>query len=788
MKRKPDKIKLLKEVVNSVSNHSLIKRDGYQTHFYKYFQTAKEAKEDSINVINYYGIGGIGKTKLCELLSKSICKDDIMFVKYDFENAIDVKDVLIHMKNAICKEYGKFYFPIFECACLILESKLNAQEIAFQVKKKNSLFEKYPSIANLLDLIGQLPKIGIIATMLKYTSQAEDVARSVLCVDENRHILDNLETLTPTQILEKLPYLFALDMNENLSKIKRKNLKFIFFFDTYELEVDEHSKIGIPLTNDLWLRGAEGLIRNIPNVMWVISGREKLKWKDLDIYWEQHPIHQYEVDAFTEDEARQYLNLNGIVDTGLIDNILFYTKQRMKEYEGDVYKEDADGKDRYLPLILNIYIECVRDNILLDNPQQMNMTYVLNRLVKYFDDTQRSMLDYMVCMRTGNIEEFEEVLELVKCEFNDITYGKLVNNVLIEQYEDRFQIKKIVWPILVAGCSDYKIKKYLNALLAQKPSKIQRYDMVFELFERIRNMDESLFHNVIEMMFETLDELLISYRCNDFERLFSKLSKSLQQINVEKTKTKLQLYEVKYYLMKVQYSDAFAKASELLSDVCDYNEDNKIIIEIYCQAAYCMGKYNDVIAYSQLLLNKSTCDEERITQHIRIIGARDEAGRYNEVLEHCDEVLKKYSLTDMDRIKIMRHQINALHKTKRSPEALDISKQQIDICEKLYGKDSFDYYEAIDGLATLYLATDNIRKAKEMFQENYITYVNCLGEDHPIVLKAYCNLAHCKYYDKDFQSASAMYKEVYEKSRSILGEDHVTTLEFKNYFERVQNV
>ena len=56
---------------------------------------------------------------------------------------------------------------------------------------------------------------------------------------------------------------------------------FVIFLDTYEELVNELLP-GNPLQNDLWLRDIKtGIIPRVPYVLWVIAGREKLKWESF---------------------------------------------------------------------------------------------------------------------------------------------------------------------------------------------------------------------------------------------------------------------------------------------------------------------------------------------------------------------------------------------------------------------------------------------------------------------------------------------------------------------------
>lgn len=88
------------------------------------------------------------------------------------------------------------------------------------------------------------------------------------------------------------------------------------FFDTYEVLVNELSGIGEPLKNDEWIRDEKrGLITNIPNVIWVIAGRENIKWGKFNHEWKD-ALSQHLLGNLSEHEhpdtvvAMQSLSIN----------------------------------------------------------------------------------------------------------------------------------------------------------------------------------------------------------------------------------------------------------------------------------------------------------------------------------------------------------------------------------------------------------------------------------------------------------------------------------------------
>ena len=132
-----------------------------------------------------------------------------------------------------------------------------------------------------------------------------------------RQRLLDIENSSVEDIKKHLSYYFALDLKENL---KNEKSPFIFFIDTYEKLVNELSQIGNVLNNDLWLRDDEGLICRTPHTLWVIAGREKLKWAEFDDSWEG-TLEQHLLGTLSISDTMQFLKTAGIENEELIGQI-----------------------------------------------------------------------------------------------------------------------------------------------------------------------------------------------------------------------------------------------------------------------------------------------------------------------------------------------------------------------------------------------------------------------------------------------------------------------------------
>ncbi|MGW1789784.1 tetratricopeptide repeat protein [Streptomyces tubercidicus] len=156
--------------------------------------------------------------------------------------------------------------------------------------------------------LGLLPGVGVLTGGLdpRQVARGADRLRGLLSArlrthDEVRLVMAPLEVLTPVFVRE-------------VSAVADESPSVALFFDTYE-------RTG-PLL-DIWLRDVLVSDRHgplAPNVVVTLAGQTALDrrcWADcLDC------VTELPLDAFTEDEARQFLATRGIADEHIVDVIL----------------------------------------------------------------------------------------------------------------------------------------------------------------------------------------------------------------------------------------------------------------------------------------------------------------------------------------------------------------------------------------------------------------------------------------------------------------------------------
>ena len=139
------------------------------------------------------------------------------------------------------------------------------------------------------------------------------------------------------------------------------------------------------LYRDWWIRddtdGHLGLIFTIPNVLWVISGRNKIRWTgELEEELDQHLLKR-----LSYDDSNYFLKTAEVEDQNLRDGIINLT----------------EGYPLYLDICVDTYerILALGKTPTLDNFGQ-NREQIINRLMKYMDDDICQMVQCLCLLGT----------------------------------------------------------------------------------------------------------------------------------------------------------------------------------------------------------------------------------------------------------------------------------------------------------------------------------------------------------------------------------------------------
>lgn len=375
---------------------------------------------EDIYVVTYYGVGGIGKTTLLKKLQEEL-KEKVKkpyFLSYDFENSQDPKSVLRMMKTKLEQTY-QFSFPLFDLALYSYSNKIGE---SVEKKEVQSLIEQSRTLSFIMDSVSDFPVLGMAAKLLKLADSGIAVLRNI--TGKYKKELKQIEEDSAENIYHDLPYYFSMDLKENIAGCKEP---LVIFLDTYEKLVNEMEGVGFVKTKDLWLRDENGPILNVPGILWVIAGREKIKWGEFDPDWED-TLDQHILGDLSFPDANQFLQEAGIIDASLRQQIYDLTH----------------GTPLYLDICISTYENFEPKEKMTIADFGKNIDHLVERYIRYMDHQTQEMAYMLSCIPLWNDGMVQEIGPKILPDFSYVLYDKIKDLSFINQTDGYYYIHSTV--------------------------------------------------------------------------------------------------------------------------------------------------------------------------------------------------------------------------------------------------------------------------------------------------------------------------------------------------------
>ena len=818
-------MKKVRKVERKLATKIFTDREEPRQVFWKnYFLFKERMNEGNICVLSYYGIGGIGKSALLKKLIDEIqeVKNKPKVVSFDFNTSQDTRTVLESLKNQLIQNYN-FVFPLFEIGLYIYARKVGENMDAPEIK---SFIDRSPKLKLMLEAVGMVPAVSFIPSLIKIADKGVAFIRNLL--RNHKHELMNIENLDPTELFEHLTYLFSQDLTDNL---KDEKDPLVIMFDTYEKLVNEMLSVGEPLNNDLWIRGDNGLIQNTPKVLWVIAGREKLKWDTFDSDW-KGSLDTHILGNLSKQDSISFLKESGIKDLELCN---------------DLY-ELTQGTPVYLDLCIDRYYYVVEKG---KQPKiedfGKNIYTLIERFARYMDDPKKDIVYILCCLGTWNDEILLEIAPLVFPNFSLTAYEKVKNfSFITKSNNNTYTIHQIVSEALYQNCPHelkrriennvselYKIKIkdsnifsssytfYINWLVKYALQTLKN-DNELEIFftkyikKPLRKLSRTGQTNIVSLIFNPfLERAEISESASFYASVLNCYAYFLDDAGYYKKACDISkkacdislnfLGENKQEIIEYQLTYAFNLASAGL-----YQESYNVCNHVFEQRKKLLGtEHLDTVAAMSLLANSlnklGRCKEslplqEKVLEILKeklgethsdtiaamndLANTLEDLGQYNRAINIYETILPIQNdilgEEHPDTITILNNLAICLNKLMRIDEALVLRKKILKILQKVLGEDHPDTMVAMGNLASSYSTLEKFDDALPLQEKVLTNWKKNLGEDHPYTIQALKNLAFILNNLKDYEKAFTLAKKAFIKSKTILGDKHPLTISTLN--------
>ena len=752
---------------------------------------AKMVSEGS-TVITFYGAGGVGKTALLEKLEEEIKHRDKLtgneckYVKYDLNISTDSREVLKTFKFQL-SAYG-CTFPLFDAGNYYYSLKIG-QDVT--PRKAKSMMEKIPWLKNVKKNLSKVdetlgdksPILGTDTADLLLLDMADEVLdalpvtraittcfsivdtllikhmESTKILDEDHQAIRNqlnacrLEK-NPVALYEFLPTLFAMDVADWITATGNK---LIVLFDNYEalagattLATDEQLK------RDLWLRGDNGLIFMIPDTLWTIAGRNKLRWSGDEL---EDELEQHLIKALSPEDSAWFLEKAGVADENLRDGLVKLT----------------EGYPIFLDLCVDVYAEYKRQHNAEPTIDEFGQKReeVIGRIFRYLDaagdDAAKDMLEYLCVLNVWTDEIAIDIGGKALHNFSRNTYKRVKNFSFIESdlIEDDdisftvYNFDRTIQSILIADCDEKLIadvkaatNEYFQNFFADNNESYLK-NMFYlhfwaEFVARFADNADALredYLNTLSWWVDTLIDIANFYLAEDILKVFmSKIE------NRGETDT-------------VSYAYFELDLSWLRRAQGNYNEAYELANSAYEKCTRLLGdEHPDTVGAMQGLANS-----------LRKLG------RYNEALELQEQVLmlakKIFGNEHPDTVRAMHNLANSLGYLGRYDEALKLFEKVLSLYKKILGDEHPDTVEAMNNLAISLNKLGRYDEALKLLEKVLSLRKKILGDEHPYTVRAMNNLASSLSYLGRYDEALTLMEIALPLYKEIFGEDSPKMLE-----------
>ena len=725
----------------------------------------KDGKEKSTyKVLAFYGMGGIGKTSLREHLCDMIKKDEELkeqvvysYIDFqtDFSKDMISKDVFYRLiSDRFHKNFG-IKFTIFSLAYIIYLKKLNPN---LELKKHTLPFaEEGDILSGIIEFLSE--SVGSIAGITtKIVAYAYKNYSNFFLDDNIKNELVKLENQELYKIEQELSRFFAYDL-ANFKK-ENPNKKVAIFFDTYELLCKTQPTDAEKLKQDEWIRD---FIEQNKNVLFVISGREKLIWELADSDWEE-VLEQHRLEELSDDDCRSFLNHCGITDPNIQERIIkcscgvpFYLDICVEIWEK--YKEKEDFKD-------------------------IKQAEITERLIRYLDRSELATLELLSIASYFNREIFELMVSKFSTGYPATKIDELAKFSFISSEDNiKYTIQRLMKECLQnqlnaelrARAHEVMICYYEDKLkdLSIKTASSTQAALIQEAFAHKEKLEG------VEKAIDWLLEKLSIYRKCGVLFIFKDMLLELLDRDLDYKKAEI------LNNLGISYNDMgdYGKAIECYKKALEIGKNalgnNHPDIALYYNnlgsSYYSIGDYKRAIEYHEKALEINNHPD--VTLSYNNLGtAYSRLGDYNKAIEYHKKALEIIKNTFGDNhpdVAVTYNNIGGIYNDLGDYRlAIVFFEKALEIRKNTFGDNHPDVAVTYNNIGGSYYNIGDYNKAIEYQEKALEILKNTLGDNHPNVAVSYNNIGAFFHALGDYRRAIVFFEKALEILKNTLGDNH----------------
>jgi tetratricopeptide (TPR) repeat protein len=741
------------------------------------FQNALATKiKDEHKLVVYYGVGGIGKTTLRKELGKRLEteKPETVWTAIDLDTPTyrEQETALFVLRNQLHEKF-KMNFPSFDIAYTVFWQKTHPQTP--MTKDNFPLLTGANVVAGIMRVVGEMPYIGFVPKLTKAFMTGGNVFREWWRKRGEKE-LANLPSLEPKEISLRMPMFWASDMKDFIEEKKKEA---VIFLDTYEALWENLKADGGFFMRDEWIRE---LVSHLPEVVWVICGREKLRWYEQDEEWNNY-IEQYLLGRLSDEDSKYFLRSCG-VEKSDVQNVII---------------KASKGVPHFLDLAVDTYYEIQSRHNRIPEAKDFAKTQqdVLERFLRYLDKTEIETLKALSAARIWGSEIFRLLVNEFQTGYPITAMDNLCRFSFINETEKpgMFSMHELMRESLQAKLDAETLRLLHKALFDFYREKLKIVD--------IKNVDDNAKQALIEASYHgknslTPDEYFywyckaskIFYDAAQYQ-LLTPMSEDLVKMMEEAKGNESREYAKSLQLLTNNYRllGKYKISEPLLRKALEINEkilggenvEVATVAKSLAELFFTEGKFTDAepmflraIDLFEKNYGKEDVKTSDLLNSLAVLYASQ--GRYDDAeptFERALQIREKNLGTDHPEVaKTLMNLANIYFDLRKLPEAEELYKRSLSISEKILGDIHPEVGKALNSIGNVYIEQKKYEEAEPYYLRANEIFEAAFGLEHPDVAVETNNLAYLYYKLGKYDDAFPLYKKALKLFQKLLGRNH----------------
>lgn len=749
-----------------------------------------KADPGSVEVISYYGIGGIGKSSLLIQLMRELKEraGASPNVYYSFElSGRNKDDCLYFLAESLMQQCSALQFPLFGAALLRLNQLAGRDILDLEKRLENSVLNRGEVTAAVDVLNAVVPYFGVAKIAgqagLKLVQAIKNNHEHNL--GENAAVYQEIEGSGAAELMNNLQKYFCMDAAPFL---ERQSPPVVIMLDGYEVLTNTLERGDLAEVEDSWVWGGEGMIWSLPNTLWVIAGRNRLVWDRYDSEI-RDSLEQHLLGNISENDTKDFLRQSGVAEESL----------------HHVIYELTGGTPVYLDMCVNTYrqLKTARGAEYLPVAEDFGRTptALAERFLRGMNSEQQRVIKLIACLPASWAEDlaieaaqsadylasrgpFDDICRLSLVE-KDGSHNKLhgtlrstVRRFMAE--EERQRLDNAVFRLLLARM---KAETY----------RAEREDYASWAAELLEREDTKI--EVGEAELRAILTAADAYNDLGNYRAFYDYAQSLTAYAVRHACGEAAQAVCGYHMCRALLNlGRYQDAVEPGRIACEFylrtygtdHADSLDSMQNYANCHYRLGNWEKARELTKMIyearLRVNGCDHEKTAGCINNLAIYSVMlGDYQnaaEMMELSHSTMSRLLGEEHPRTVICLNNLAAVYdKLGEHAKATGIIQKVYEIQRRTLGEDHPDVLVSMFNLAVGFGAMGQYEKALKMAQKAYDDHMRILGGEHPDTFAALNFLAESYLKLGNLAMARRLAKQALEKRLQHLGADHPDTVE-----------